>query len=65
MALEIIRTQCEGLIHDGDTAMDTLYDSDNVWPHGLAFLSQGAVDLKIASYKVRRRNVFRSAKWRV
>lgn len=24
-----------------------------------------AVDLKIASYKVRRRNVFRSAKWRV
>jgi hypothetical protein len=60
-----IRTQCEGSVRDRDTAMNTHSDSDNFWPNGLAFLSQGAVDLKIASYKVRRRNVFRSAKWRV
>ena len=65
VALESIMTQCEGLIRDGDTALSTHDDSENFWPNGLAFLSQGAVDLKIASYRVRRRNVFRSAKWRV
>lgn len=63
MALQSMRTQCE---RDKDTVVNSHSDSDNFWPNRLFRLSPGAVDLmKIASYKVRRRNVFRSAKWRV
>lgn len=48
------------------TLVNSHSDSDNFWPNRLSGLSHGAVDLmKIASSKVRRRNVFRSAKWRV
>lgn len=63
LTLGSMRTRCE---RDRDTVVNSHSDSGNFWPNRLSPLSHGTVDLmKIASYKVRSRNVFRSAKWRV